>query len=80
MGAHRKEVRLNGTDEIRAEYMRVSNRLKGQKFRGTLSVDDWNDYMRQVQDLRDDAIAGRIKTAELKKQYDGISARRMKQK
>ena len=29
VGAHRKEVRLNGTDEIRAEYMRVSNRLKG---------------------------------------------------
>ena len=36
--------------------------------------------MRLVQDLRDDAIAGRIKTAELRKQLDGISARRMEQK
>jgi len=80
VGAHRKEARLNGTVAIRSEYMRVTNRLKGQKFRGTLSVDDWNDYMRQVQDLRDDAIAGRIKLAELKKRYDAISARRVKQK
>lgn len=78
VGAHRREARLNSTDKIREEYRRVSNRLKGQKFRGTLSVDDWNDYMRQAQDLRDDAMAGRLTVEELRAQYDTISARRMK--
>ena len=80
VGAHRKEARLNSTDEIREEYQRVSNRLKSQKHRGTLSVDDWNDYMRQVQDLREDAMEGRLTVEELKAQYDTISARRMKTK
>ena len=73
VGAHRKETKLNGTDEIRKEYARVANRLKGQKFRNTITVDEWNAYMLQVQDLRDNAIAGRIKVAELRKQYDTIS-------
>ena len=80
MGAHRKEARLNSTDKIREEYRRVSNRLKGQKFRGTLSVDDWNEYMRQAQDLRDDAMEGRLTVEELAERYDTISARRMKTK
>ena len=80
VGAHRKEARLNSTDKIREEYRRVSNRLKGQKFRGTLSVDDWNEYMRQVQDLRDDAMEGRLTVEELRAKYDTISARRMKTK
>ena len=78
VGAHRREVRLNGTEDIRVEYRRVTNRLKGQKHRGTLSTDEWNRWMRQVQDLRDDAINGRIKAAELKKRYDQISMRREK--
>ena len=80
VGAHRKEARLNSTDKIREEYRRVSNRLKGQKFRGTLSVDDWNEFMRQVQDLRDDAMGGKLTVEELRAQYDTISARRMKTK
>ena len=80
VGAHRKEARLNSTNKIREEYRRVSNRLKGQKFRGTLSVDDWNEYMRQAQDLRDDAMEGRLTVEELAERYNAISARRMKTK
>lgn len=76
VGAHRKEARLNGTVEIRKEYQRVSNRLKGQKYRGTLSQDEWNRLMKEVQDLRDDAVAGRMRLAQLIEQYDRISRRR----
>ena len=80
MGSHRKEARLGSTDEIREEYRRVSNRLKSQKHRGTLSVHDWNGYMRQVQGLREDALAGRLTVEELRAQYDTVSARCMKTK
>ena len=76
VGAHRKETRLNGTAEIRKEYTRVTNRLKGQKYRGTLSTDDWNKLMRQVQDLREEALTGKLKVAELRERYDCISLRR----
>ena len=48
--------------------------------RGTLSVHDWNGYMRQVQGLREDALAGRLTVEELRAQYDTVSARRMKTK
>ncbi len=78
VGAHRKETRLNGTVEIREEYTRVTNRLKGQKFRKTLSTDDWNALMRQVQDLREEALTGKLTVAELRERYDGISLRRKK--
>ena len=80
VGAHRREARLNSTDRIRKEYRRVANRLKGQKFRRTLSVDDWNEYMRQAQDLRDDAMEGKLTVDELAERFDAISARRMKTK
>ena len=76
VGAHRKEKRLNGTLEIRKQYQRVCNRLKGQKHRGTLSADEWNQLMKQAQDLRDDANAGKIKLADLIARYDRISMRR----
>ena len=76
VGAHRKEKLLNGTVEIRKQYQRVSNRLKGQKYRGTLLQDEWNQLMKRVQDLRDDALAGRITLSELTAQYDHISMRR----
>ena len=76
VGAHRKEKRLNGTLEIRKQYQRVCNRLKGQKHRGTLSADEWNQLMRQAQDLRDDANTGKIKLADLIARYDRISMRR----
>ncbi len=64
VGALRKETRLNGTVEIREGYTRVTNRLKGQKLRGTLSTDDWNKLMRQVQDLREEALTGKLTAAE----------------
>lgn len=78
VGAHRKETRLNGTDEIRSEFKRVANRLKGRKFRGSLTVAEWNRWMKIVQDLRDDAMAGRIRVAELRERYDGICNHREK--
>ena len=78
VGAHRKEARLNGTDEIRAEYKRVTNRLKGRKYSGSLTTDEWNNWMRIVQDLRQEAEAGRIKVAELRERYDGICNHRRK--
>jgi len=36
--------------------------------------------MRQAQDLRDDAMEGRLTVEELAERYDIISARRMKTK
>lgn len=78
VGAHRKGARLNGTDEIRSEYKRVTNRLKGQKFRGSLTVAEWNRWMKIVQEPRDDAMAGKIKVAELRERYDGICNHREK--
>jgi hypothetical protein len=34
--------------------------------------------MRQVQDLREEALTGKLKVAELRERYDGISLRRKK--
>ena len=65
VGAHRKEAHLNGTDEIRAEYSRIANRLKEQKFHRTLTVAERNRHKETIQDLREAAIAERITVAEL---------------
>ena len=92
VGPHRKGARLNGTDEIRSEYKRVTSRLKGRKLRGRLTVAEWNRWMKIVQELRDDAMAGKIKVAELRddamagkikvaelqERYDGICNHREK--
>ncbi len=49
-----------------------------KKAPGSLIVAEWNHWMRIVQDLRDDAMAGRIKVAELREGYDGICNHRAK--
>lgn len=69
VGAHRKEKRLNGTDEIRKQYKTVYNRLKARKQRGTLSVAAWNDLVAEAQELKKLAEDGKIKMAELIDRY-----------
>ena len=48
VGAHRKEIRLNGSVEISSEYKRVTNWLKGWKFRGSVTVAEWNRCVKVV--------------------------------
>ena len=69
VGAHRKEKQRNGTEFVRKEYQKVYNRLRGRKNRGIISVDEWNRQVAVAQELKAQAIAGKIDDAELKRQF-----------
>lgn len=60
VGAHRKEKEKNANEFIYREYARASNRLKGRKQRGSITVDKWNQQMAIAQELRAKALAGEI--------------------
>ena len=72
VGAHRTETKKNGTDFIRSEYSRVYMRLKARKKKGTISVDEWNRAVAQIQDMKAQAQNGAISNMELKTRYDAI--------
>ena len=63
-------------DRVETVYRSVDHKVFSDRW----GEDDWNEYMRQVQDLRDDAMEGRLTVEELAERYDTISARRMKTK
>lgn len=72
VGVHRKEKQRNGTEFARKEYQKVYNRLRSRKNRGIISVDKWNRQVAEAQELKAQAIVGKISDAELKRQFDKI--------
>ena len=72
IGAHRKERAANGADTIRGAYATVYNRVKTQKNRKKITVDDYNRKIAQAQELRDKAEAGELTLKEFKALLDKI--------
>lgn len=66
VGAQQKEQQRNGTEFVRKEYQKVYNRLRSRKNRGIISVDKWNRQVAQAQELKVQALSGKISDAELK--------------
>ncbi|MFI3114858.1 MAG: DUF6076 domain-containing protein, partial [Clostridia bacterium] len=60
VGAHKKERIKNGSTFIQQEYMKVYNRLKSRKQRGSISVDEWNNLVVKIQDLKEQIQKGEI--------------------
>ena len=72
VGAHRKEREANAEDPIRAAYHRVYNRVKTQKSRGKISVDDFNRKVVEAQEIRDNADAGKLTLKEAVAMFEKI--------
>lgn len=69
VGAHKREREQIGSNDVRRAYTTAYNRLKMRKVRGTLTVDEWNRQVTELQDLRDAGYRGEIKLAELEKRF-----------
>ena len=54
------------------EYQRVYNRLKTQKNRGKISVDEWNDAVAQAQEVKDRAEHGELGDEEMRELFEGM--------
>ena len=71
VGAHKKAAAREKTP-AQAEYDRVYNRLKQQKSRGKISVDEWNALVVQALEVKDRAECGEISDVEMKEAFEGI--------
>lgn len=72
VGAHRKEREANSEDPIRAGYYRVYNRVKTQKNRSKITVDDFNRKVVEAQEIRDNADAGKLTLKEAVAMFEKI--------
>ena len=63
IGAHIKAQKLHDVAYEKA-YSRAYDRLKHRKRAGTIDTKTWNKLVVEIQDIRDDARAGKIFDAE----------------
>lgn len=70
VGAHRKEKQRNGTEFVRKEYQKVYNRLRGRKNRGIISMDEWNRQVAAAQELKAQALTGKVSDEELQRRFE----------
>jgi len=71
VGAHRKAAAKERTS-VQVEYQRVYNRLKQQRHRGKISVDEWNAAVAQAQEMKARAERGELSDEEMKKAFEGM--------
>lgn len=72
VGAHKKEKEKNGSSMIQKEYTKTYNRLKTRKNRGTITNDQWNEKVGEIQDLKAKAKMGEISDVQYKRLMDEI--------
>lgn len=73
VGAHRKEAQGKANrSPAKKEYDRAYNRLKAQKQRSKISVDEWNAAVAKAQDLLEQSERGKLSDEELKQQLDAM--------
>ena len=72
VGAHRKAQAANANDPIRAAYNRVYNRVKTQKNRGKITVDDFNRDVVRALKIREDAESGKLTLKEAEALFEKI--------
>ena len=71
VGAHKKAATKTKTP-AQVEYQRVYNRLKTQKSRGKISVDDWNAAVAQALEVKDRAECGELSDEEMRAAFEGM--------
>lgn len=70
VGAHRKEARGKANrSPARIEYDRVYNRLKQQKNRKKISVDEWNTSVAEAMRVLEQAERGELTDDEMRTQF-----------
>ena len=69
VGAHKKEASKERTP-AQKEYRRVYNRLKTQKSRGKISVDEWNSAVAEALEVKERAERGELNDEEMK--FEGM--------
>lgn len=70
VGAHRKEK--NGSELGYIEYDKVYNRLKSRKRCGSITVEQWNQQVSYIQDLKEALLRGEITDAEYKMKLERV--------
>jgi len=71
VGAHKKAA-IKEKTPAQKEYDRVYNRLKQQKSRGKISVDEWNALVAQALEVKDRAEHGELEDEEMKASFEEI--------
>jgi hypothetical protein len=71
VGAHKKAEAKERTP-AQKEYARVYNRLKTQKSRGKISVDEWNAAVAQAQEVKARTERGELGDEEMKAAFKGM--------
>ncbi len=72
VGAHKKEASPQGKTPARLEYDKAYNRLKTQKARGKISLDEWNQRVAQAQAIKDRAERGKLSDREMREELGKI--------
>lgn len=72
VGAHKKEVSPQGKTPARLEYDKAYNRLKTQKARGKISLDEWNQRVAKAQVIKDSAERGKLSDRDMREQLGRI--------
>ena len=72
VGAHRKEKEKNGSELGYIEYSKAYNRLKSRKRRGTITVEQWNQQVACIQELKEAFLRGEMDDAEYKMKLNRI--------
>ena len=72
VGAHRKEKEKNGSELGYIEYDKVYNRLKSRKRRGTITIEQWNQQVAYIQELKEAFLRGEIDDADYKMKLNKI--------
>ncbi len=72
IGAHKKEASPQGKTPARLEYDKAYNRLKTQKARGKISLDEWNQRVAKAQEIKDRAERGELSDREMREELGKI--------
>ena len=71
VGAHKKAEAKTKTP-VQKEYDRVYNRLKQQKSRGKISVNDWNVAVAEAQEMKVRAERGELGDEAMRAVFEGM--------
>lgn len=63
VGAHTQKKIRDAESPVRQTYAKIYNRLKSRKRSGSLTVDEWNEKIAQLMDIRDSYDAGNLAEA-----------------
>jgi len=71
VGAHKK-ASVKERTPVQMEYQRVYNRLKQQRHRGKISVDEWNAAVAQAQELKARTERGELSDEKMREMFEAM--------